>query len=155
MNKRKQKNWERRKKNKRRKDRKRRESEEKKRVNIPLTNISKMSRSISIELKMTNLIQLIMIVKITTINELGKVKSIRGVKSSMYPSKSLRKRANLLEKFIPQNLIRKRAPWGSKQSSFHKMCSQWKVQLMHLIMSWMRSLRVKPNWKLLQVHPIL
>lgn len=95
---------------KRGKDRKRRESEEKKRVNIPLTNISKMSKSISIELKMTNLIQLIMIVKITTINELGKVKSIREVKSSMYPSKSLRKGANLLEKFIPQNLIRKRAP---------------------------------------------
>ena len=95
---------------KRGKDRKRRESEEKKRVNIPLTNISKMSKSISIELKMTNLIPLIMIVKITTINELGKVKSIRGVKSSMYPSKSLRKAVNLLEKFIPQNLIRKRAP---------------------------------------------
>ena len=95
---------------KRGKDRKRRESEEKKRVNIPLTNISKMSKSISIELKMTNLILLIMIVKITTINnEQGKVKSIREVKSSMYPSKSLRKGANLLEKFIPQNLIRKRA----------------------------------------------
>lgn len=95
---------------KRGKDRKRRESEEKKRVNIPLTNISKMSKSISIELKMTNLILLIMIVKITIINEQGKVKSIREVKSSMYPSKSLRKGANLLEKFIPQNLIRKRAP---------------------------------------------
>lgn len=80
---------------KRGKDRKRRESEEKKRVNIPLTNISKMSKSISIELKMTNLILLIMIVKITTINEQGKVKSIREVKSSMYPSKSLRKGANL------------------------------------------------------------
>lgn len=94
---------------KRGKDRKRRESEEKKRVNMPpLTNITKMSKSISIELKMTNLILLIMIVKITTINEQGKVKSIREVKSSMYPSKSLRKGANLLEKFIPQNLIRKR-----------------------------------------------
>ena len=68
-----------------------------------------MSKSISIELKMTNLIPLIMIVKITTINEQGKVKSIREVKSSMYPSKNLRKGANLLEKFIPQNLIRKRA----------------------------------------------
>ena len=76
----------------------------------PLTNITKMSKSISIELKMTNLILLIMIVKITTINEQGKVKSIREVKSSMYPSKSLRKVVNLLEKFIPQNLIRKRVP---------------------------------------------